>query len=181
MGNLTISGPGRGFQPDQDDRYVFTRVACSRGDLLQLDLPNDDADVDNNTLASTDATTGEPNSGFNNVVDPPGTPTQESHGIFCIALEAGSADTWIKVRFRGIVEAFIHDNGAGSGSAAAGDHLTRDDSEVNALTFDTPDATDNKKILGIALEAVATPATPTLGDILFDGVHGFGSVFTETP
>lgn len=177
----TIDGPGAGLDPGHIRKRVFFRVAVSATEVVCMDFAQDDADTANNTPGSLDATTGLPNTGFTNAVNPPGTPSQIAHGIFGVAEADQAADSWGYVTLVGVVDVQQHDNNTGSGSTAAGDRLVIDDSDVNSLTFVAPSATVNKKVLGIALEAVATPATPTSGSVWFNGITGWGSLFTETP
>lgn len=160
-----------GWMPAESDVELIARVAFSAGDLVLLDLENDDGDVDDNTVPGDDS------SGFRNAVDP--VATAESHGIFAIALEDAAVDTKFKARLFGIVDASVHK--ATAGALAPGDPLTADAGvEVNSLEIDAPAATENRKILAIGLTTVADATTPSVVSVLFNGVTGFGHLFTET-
>lgn len=165
-------GPGPGLRFREDKVRAIARAAFSKGDIVMFDLANSDGDVSDNDLD------GGEDSGFANVINPAA--AQEAHGLLAVAPKAvadDDEDDFVVASQK--IELFIHTEGAGS--AAAYDELMLDAAvEANALTYDAPGATENRKVFGIALEVVTTPTTPTLGAAMFDGIHGFGHVFTET-
>lgn len=160
-----------GFMPPASDVTLIARAAFSKGDLVLIDLALSDAAADDNDIPGDDS------SGWRNAVNP--TAASEVAGIFAIALETVADNATFKARIFGVVDAFVHK--ATAGALAPGDELTADAGvEANALEIDPPAATENRKILAIGLGVVADATTPTLASVFFNGVSGFGSLFTET-
>ena len=165
-------GPGNGMRVRDMEVPVIARAAFEAGDIVMFDMGNTDADVNDNNVDGGD------DSGFANVINP--AVAQEAHGWFGVAKAAivdnDEADVIVASPR---INAFVHTEGAGS--AAPYDELMVDAAvEANALTYDAPGATENRKVIGIALAIVTTPITPTIGPVAFDGINGFGHVFTET-
>lgn len=166
------AGPGVGMRVREQRVDVIARAAFEAGDIVMFDLGNTDGDVADNNVDGGD------DSGWGNIIDP--ALAQEAHGLFAIAPAAIADNDEAEVIVSAQkTNAFVHT--AGGGSAALYDELMLDTAvEANALTYDAPAATENRKVIGIALAIVTTPTTPTLGAVAFDGINGFGHVFTET-
>lgn len=167
----------KGLFVERRTMQVFARAAFEKGDIAILDIANVDAAVSDNDAD------GASTSGLANIRNPlAGTSAQDTQdyqgGIYVVCLEDIADNGTGEVLLSGEVdECYVH---VGSGDIIIGEALVLDTNEVNALTSDAPAATVNKKIVGKALEGVTTATTPALARVLFDGLNGFGTLFTET-
>lgn len=151
-------------------------VGVVLGDIQQFDLANAAAETDNNTYGSAD-TSGQ-NSGFNSLINPVNTDREEQGHLFGVALSTVGIDTECEFLVSGRCDAFVHNES--SLDVSIGNKLVLDTSvEDKALTNTPSTSTEGGvRIMGIALETVSAPATPALGDILFDGINGLGTMVT---
>lgn len=129
------------------------------GEVVMFDLAQSAGEVDNAIPGSSDAD-GD-NSAYNCYIDPAITGAHIKHYIYGIALEAITLNSTGRVLIRGRVNAAV-----ATATVAGTTLIANADGELDVST----EASDSK-VIGIAEAADVS----NLGDILFDGIHGFGA------
>jgi len=173
-----IRGPF-GFKPN--NRYArmknLTGQAIVAGQLCAMDIAGVEAEVANSGeggLAYSDpASATDRGSRYGAVTGPTASPGptaswNQDHGIFVIALEAAADNGYFDALISGEVDALIVDS---DDSVAEGDPLVAGLNTMNLIAV----GASGQKILAKSIETVATPTTPTMCRVLFDGVYGLGT------
>lgn len=157
-----VLGPGGGgFDPAPKTALVTKRGGDGVvGDLVALDLPNNDADVSDNTV-------GGAASGFRNVVVP--TASDYRWGQVAVLAENIGDNRSGRVVFEGECQAYVI---KASGNIAKGDPLYA--SVTSGVGVLTADAVAGSKIVARSLEDKTGPSTKTLCRVAFSGVHALG-------
>ena len=163
MPRIAPTNSGVGLQFENLDARLFNRsgAAVVKGDIVQLDLGLDGSGTDNNNF-------GSPTSGFSSFVDQgDGSGAREQDwALMAVCLEDIGAGVAGRVRFQGIVEAFV----ASAVTVAVGDRLRPLGTGANDLT--SVMATANS-IYGVALETTSGSAAELI-TVLFDGIFAMG-------
>ena len=168
MAHFLFSAPVRGPQattlgidPQNIDVKVTMRGGtAAAGDVLVFDLDATDAAV-------TSGVPGTMASIWSNVRAAAAAEIAgQSSAFVCVALEAMADDAEGMVRIHGIVDAFVI---GAAGSMAVGTQLVL----AASNNADIVQAT-GERIIGIGLEAVASPTTRTLGSIYINGFISLG-------
>lgn len=148
-----IINPSIGFQPPHWECRATARAAITQGEVVVFDLTNTDGDVSNNIV-------GDAASGFANVKKPAAGDIVKS-AVYGLALEDIADNATGRILICGIAQGSLI---RASGSIASGDALV----PTTAGDLDGIIANGERQI-AIALEAVTTPTTSTLGRVLFNG------------
>ncbi len=152
-----------GIVPNNIDVNIFTRIAVSKGDVLQFDMVLADADTANNN------TDGGIDSGHVNGVN-----VSDFVGLVsCIVLADASADTIARGRICGEAEANILRN-AGSTDSGVGDAVVvATETSLGALDSIFAEGETYRAIL---MEPMLRASEPETHLVLFYGVNdGFGT------
>lgn len=157
-----VLGPGGGgFDPAPKTALVFKRGGDGvRGDVVALDLPNNDAAVSNNTI-------GGEASGFRNVVVP--TASDYRWGQLAVLRENIADDKQGQVVYEGECWAYVT---KASGNIAKGDPLYA--SVASGVGVLTADAVAGSKIVARAVDPATAPSTKQLKRVAFSGVYALG-------
>lgn len=157
-----VLGPGGGgLDPSPKTALITKRGGDGvRGDLVALDLPNNDDDVSNNRI-------GDANSGLRNVVVP--TSSDYRWGQLAVLKDNISDNKTGTGIFEGECWAYVT---KASGNISKGDPLYA--TVVSGVGVLTADATVGSKIVARAIEGATAPSTKQLKRVAFSGVHALG-------